>query len=207
MTKTLADLVVELQEDVPAVDGVPSEAQYERAIKDAVREFSRRCGLVKVGTLSIVANTASYALADDFLDLIELESVVDVVDGVIITATGIIPVSADWEEIYTIAAGTITFYPTPTYTSDRDYTYKAAWILDVNDAYSLTDEEAQIVMLKAKGLCFDKLANAGVGGFKYSVGNMSVDKSGMGESYTKRQYELHGEFTQACERYNGAVLR
>lgn len=206
MSKTLAELVIELQEDVPAVDGVPSEAQYERAIKDAVREFSRRCGLVKVGTLSIVANTAAYALADDFLDLIELESMVGV-DGVIITATGIIPVSEGWEETFTIAAGSITFYPTPTYTSDRDYRYKAAWILDESDAYSLTDEEAQIVMLKAKGICFDKLANAGAGGFKYSIGNMSVDKSGMGESYTKRQYELHGEFTQACERYNGAVMR
>ena len=48
MTKALADMITELQEDVPAVDGVPSDAQYERAIKDAVREFSRRCGIVNL---------------------------------------------------------------------------------------------------------------------------------------------------------------
>jgi hypothetical protein len=209
MSKALADLIVELQEDVPAVDGVPSEAQYERAIKDAVIEFSRRCGLKKSATISIVAGTADYALPDDFLAMIEMESPYDLEHQIVITPTGIIPfgsAATPFEEEITIRNKTLTIVPTPTYTVDRFLEYKAGWALDENSAYDLTDDEVQIVMLKAKGICFDKLANAGAGGFKYSVGNMSVDKSGMGESYSKRQYELHGDFVAACERYNGAFI-
>ena len=209
MTKSLADMVTELQEDVPPVDGVPSDAQYERAIKDAVREFSRRCGAVKNGTLAIVSGTAAYALPADFLDLIEIDDPFDPEHQVMVTATGIIPFSslAPFEEDYTIQNGLITFFPVPAYTMTRYYEYKAAWVLDAG-SYALTEDEAQIVMLKAKQLVFDKLANASAGsGFKYTVGNMSVDKSGMADGYTKRFYELQGEFIQACERYNGAVIR
>jgi hypothetical protein len=210
MTKTLTDLVAELQEDVPAVSSVPSDAQYERAVKDAVREFSRRCGVVKNGTLAVVSGTAAYALPADFLDLIEIDDPFDPEHQVMVTATGIIPFSslAPFEEDFSIQNGTITFFPVPTYTMTRYYEYKAAWVLDVNNAYPLTEDEARIVMLKAKQLVFDKLANASAGaGFKYTVGNMSVDKSGMADGYSKRLYELQGEFLQACDNYNGAVIR
>ena len=100
MAKTLADLISELQEDVPAVDGIPSEAQYERAVKEAVDEFSRRCGLEKNTELSIVSGTATYALPDDFLALIEIEDPFDHEGNIIMTATGIIPFSelAPFEE-------------------------------------------------------------------------------------------------------------
>jgi hypothetical protein len=209
MTKTLADLILELQEDVPAVSGVPSDAQYERAIKDAVREFSRRCGMVKNGSIAVISGTAAYALPADFLDMVEIDSPYDNEHHVVVTTTGIIPFGefSPFDEDYTIQNGTITFFPVPAYTMTRYFEYKAAWILETN-SYALTEEEAQIVMLKAKMIAFEKLANASAGaGFKYTVGNMSVDKSGVADGYSKRLYELQGEFIQACERYNGAVIR
>jgi hypothetical protein len=208
MTITLAALVATLQEDVPAVSGVPSDAQYERAIKDAVIEFSRRCGLKKTATISVIAGTADYALPDDFLAMIEMESPYDPEHQTIVTSTGIIPfgsVATPFEEELTIRNKTLTIVPTPTYTMDRFLEYKAGWALVV-DSYDLTDDEAQIVMLKAKALVFDKMANANVGGFQYSVGNMSVNKSATSDTYTKRMYELHGDFVKACDIYNGSIL-
>jgi hypothetical protein len=210
MTKALADMITELQEDVPAVSGVPSDAQYERAIKDAVREFSRRCGVIKNGTIDIISGTAAYVLPDDFLDLIEIDNPYSPEHHVIVTQSGIIPFSElnPFEEEYTIQNGTITFTPTPGYSMTRYLEYKAAWILAVDNTYPLTEDEAQIVMLKAKQLAFDKLANASAGtGFKYTVGNMSVDKSGVSDGFSKRLYELQGEFVMACDQYNGAVVR
>jgi len=209
MTATLADMISQLQEDVPAVSGVPSDAQYERAIKDAVREFSRRCGVCKNGTLDVISGTAAYALPADFLELIEIDNPYEPENQVMITTTGIIPFSSlnPFEEDYTIQNGSITFFPVPTYTMTRYIEYKSAWTL-VDGSYLLTEDEAQIVMMKAKQLCFDKLANASIGqGFSYTVGNMSVNKSGVADGYSKRLYELQGEFLQACERYNGAVIR
>jgi hypothetical protein len=207
MTITLADLILQLQEDVPPVSGVPSDAQYERAIKDAVSEFSRRCGVVKNGTLAVVAGTAAYALPADFMSIVDIDSPYEVEGDVIITATGIIPFSAlaPFEEDFTVQNGTITFFPVPTYTMTRYYEYKAAWVLETN-SYALTDDEVRIIMLKAKQLCFDKLANSSKS-FKYTVGNMTVDKSGNIDNYSKRQFELHGQFVTACDEYNGAVIR
>ena len=37
MSKSLSDLVADLQEDVPARDGVPTEEAYERMVREAVR--------------------------------------------------------------------------------------------------------------------------------------------------------------------------
>lgn len=205
MTKALADMVAELQEDVPVVDGIPSDAQYERAIKDAIAEFSRRCGLKKVGTLSIVSGTSTYSLPVDFLKLIWLESLTGADD--VIIGQKLIPVNANWEEHYTIQNQTITFTPVPGYTLVRELQYKAGWVLDENNAYPLTDDEAEIVMLKAKSICFEKLANATAGaGFRYTVGNMSVDKSGMADGYSKRQSEHESKFEVECDKYNGAAV-
>jgi hypothetical protein len=209
MTKALTELVAELQEDVPAVDGIPSEAQYERAIKEAVSEFSRRCGVMKTTSISVVSGTVDYALPNDFMSAISLDSPYDVENSVMVTPSGIIAFDGanPLEETVTYLNGTMRIYPTPTYSTTRYLDYKAAWVLDDDENYPLTDDEARIILIKAKIICFEKLANASAGaGFKYSVGNMSVDKSGMADGYSKRQYELHGEFVKACEEYNGAVI-
>lgn len=209
MTKALADMIADLQEDVPAVDGVPSDDQYQRAITEAVAEFSRLCGLEKNTLLSIVAGTASYDLPADYLKKIALDSPYDPHHQVIITATGIIafgPV-APFEEEVTIRNKTLTIYPTPQYTMQRFLSYKAAWNLDESSNYDLSDDEAEIVMLKAKATAFEKINNASAAsGFKYTVGNMAVDKSGMSEGYSKRVTEFEDKFERACAKYNGSFF-
>ena len=211
MAKILADLVTELQSEVPAVNSVPTSTQYEKAVKDAVLEFSRRCGLVKIAELSIVAGTHTYALASDFQNLITLESVSGA-NGVLISDAGLIPISADWEETYQIVNGQITFFPTPTYTMTREYRYKMAWVLtgsDPDETYAaMGDAEAQIVLIKAKALALEKRANAvsSSGAMQYSFGAVSVNKGGGVESMSTLMYKLHDEFVQECARYNGAVV-
>ncbi len=211
MGTTLAALIAELQSEVPAVNSVPTVAQYTQAIKDAVAEFSRRCGLMKIAELSIISGTAAYNLPADFLKLIMLESPSGA-DGVIISNTGIIPLSAEWEETHQIINKIITFFPTPGYSMTREYRYKSAWALtgsSGSETYAdMGDDEAQIVMIKAKGFAKEKLANAlaSGGGMKYSLGAVSVDKGSGAETLTSDMYALHGQFVDACERYNGAVL-
>lgn len=211
---TLAALVAILQSEVPAVSGVPTTAQYTQAIKDAVLDFSRRCGLAKWGELAIVSGTAAYSLPVDFLGLILLE-MLSGADGVIISNTGLIPVSADWEEEYSVINKVITFTPTPMYTLMRDYKYKSGWVLTGTtgaETYATVgDEEAQIVMIKAKQLALEKISNSVASsgsGMKYSLGAVSVDNSGSADtsSMVTAMYDLHGEFVQACERYNGAAI-
>jgi len=211
MAKILADLVTELQSEVPAVNSVPTSAQYEKAVKDAVLEFSRRCGLVKISSLSIVAGTHTYTLASDFQNLIMLESVSGA-GGVLISDAGLIPISADWEETYQIVNGQITFFPTPTYSMTREYRYKMAWVLTGSGAdrtyAAMGDPEAQIVLIKAKALALEKRANAvsSSGAMQYSFGAVSVNKGAGVENISALMYTLHDEFVQECKSYNGAVV-
>src|SRR6185436_21175762 len=154
----LSDLVERLAGDVPAEDGVPSATQYEKAVQDAVRDFSERCGLEQIATLQIVPGTATYDLPADYLKMISLESFTSA-DGVIISAQGIIPISTNWEERHTIRNGKITFYPTPTFSMAREFHYKAAWVPTVIDEdyadeeyETMGEREARIVLLKAKSI-------------------------------------------------------
>jgi hypothetical protein len=201
---TLADLVTLLHQEVPAVDGVPSMAQYQQAIKDAALDFSRRCGLMKFGELPIVSGTTTYSLPEDFMKLVMLESLVSA-DGVIITNNGIIPVSADWEEEYVIINKQITFKPTPTYSMTRDFKYKSAWVFDSNDnLLNAGDEEVRIILLKAAEICFQKQADASAGGVEgYSFGAVSVKlgSSNQDSAKSKRQ-----EYEAACKQYTGTRL-
>lgn len=211
MSKTLAELVALLQSEVPAVNSVPSSAQYTQAIKDAVQDFSRLCGVRKFSELSIVSGTATYALADDFLKLIWLEALTGV-DGVIVSSGGLIPTAAEWDEVYSIMGGSITFTPTPTYTLNREYSYKAAWTLtgaEGSEAYAtLGDAESQIVMLKAKALAKSKQRQAlsSGGGMNYSMGVFKVDKSSGVEDLKSDISSLNDEYDAACDAYNGAVF-
>lgn len=208
---TLANLLYQLQSEVPAVNSVPTTDQYKQAIKDAVAEFSRRCGLTKFSELNIVSGQASYNLPTDFLKLVMLESLVGT-DGVIISSQGIIPVSANWEETYQIVNKVITFKPTPTYTLTRDICYKAAWVLsgtEGNETYAdMGDDEAEIVMLKAKQIAKEKVSNsmASSGTQRYSFGAVSVDKGSGMDTLIKEAYSLQGQFIEACEAYNGTRL-
>lgn len=202
---TLAALVTLLQAEVPASNSVPTEAQYTQAIKDAILDFSRRCGLEKIAELDIVSGTPTYSFSADFLKLIWLEALTGH-DGVIISDGGIIPISADWEETYQIINKQITFFPTPTYTLSREYKYKSGWVATAGDYTTLGEDEAQIILLKAKAICLQKQANAESSGMKYSFGAVSVDKGSTVDTKTKDSNGMEREYLDACESYNAPVL-
>ncbi len=205
----LSELVEQLQEDVLAEDGVPSDSQYENAVKDAVRDFSDRCGVEQIGTIDIVSGTSTYDLPTDFLKLIKLTTLTG--EGVLHSASGqLIPVPSTWCEKHTIRNGQITFYPVPRYTLTRDIYYKAAWILtgdDYDEEYeTLGEREARIVLLKAKSAALTKKANAQEGSsIKYSFGAVSEDLSGSSDSSRKDAKTFEDEYLDACKIYNGQV--
>lgn len=205
----LSELVNRLVEDVPAEDGVPSTEQYDNAVRDAVRDFSERCGLEVIGTLDIVSGTATYDLPADFLRLIKLYTLAG--EGVLFGENSqIIPLSSSWSEKHTIRNNRITFYPIPRYTLAREFSYKAAWVAtDVDDYgdddYSdLGEREARIVLLKARAIALEKLANAQASNsLKYSFGAVSEDLDGGSSSSTQSAGTFESEYLDACKVYNG----
>lgn len=214
MSKLLSDLVAQLEVDVPAEGGVPSTTQYENAIKDAIQDFSERCGLEQVSTISVVSGTSTYSLPADFLKLIWLESFTNIGEGVLNTAEGLIPVSATWQEKYTIRNGQITFYPIPRYTWARELHYKAGWVGTNIDAdgseaadveyETLSDREARIVLLKAQAIALTKQVNAqSATSIKYSFGAVSEDLGSNSETSRKSANDLEREYIDACKVYNG----
>ena len=208
MSVLLSELVNELTADVPAREGVPSADQYERMIKEAVRDFGRRAGRVKRSTLDIVSGMATYDLPEDFLKMIKLYGLV-APDGIMNTPEGLVPVSDGFRERYTILDGQITFYPTPAYTLTRHFSYKAGWTLtadgDYTEAYEeLTEEEAEICLLKAKSLALELQANTAAGdGWRYQIGDEMVDKSGQQSAYKVRLETAENAYLRAVEAYNG----
>lgn len=216
MSILLSDLVTRLSEDVPAEDGVPSTTQYENAIKDAVRDFSERCGLEIIATLSIVSGTATYDLPADFLKIIKVAAFAG--QDVIQSASGLIPVPAGWCERYTIRNGQITFYPTPTYTVAKEIRYKAGWVgtdtvgegsgYEADIEYeTMGEREARIVLLKAQALALTKIANAQSStAIKYSFGAVSEDLGSSSDTSRKNSNDIEREYIQACDRYNGTSI-
>ena len=206
----LSELVDRLVEDVLAEDGVPSSDQYENAIRDAVQDFSERCGLEVIGTLNVVPGTATYDLPADFLKLIRLTQLGG--EGVLFAENSqIIPLSGGWCEKHTIRNGKITFYPIPRYSLAREFSYKSAWIATVaDDDYAdedyteLGEREARIVLLKARSIAMNKLANAQAStSIKYSFGAVSEDLGGVSDSSKKDAESFEDEYVEACKTYNG----
>jgi hypothetical protein len=205
MTITLEELTARLEEDVPARNSVPTATQYERCVRDAIEDFSERAGRTKVASLNIVAGTAQYELPDDFLRLIALESMAGA-DGVILSASGIIPMSESFNETWNIVNGSITFYPTPAYTVSRDYQYKAGWV-EGEGGYELSEREARIVLLHAAASAMTRIANALSGdAWRYSIGDESVDKTNQAASLRAQAQKLAEDYLIAVNSYVGAQV-
>ena len=204
MSVAFDDLVAQLQADVPARGGVPSTAQYERAVKEAVADFSRRRPMTLITTLAIVGGTASYALPDDFLFVIKLDDFT-ALDGIIHTATGIVPLASDWNERYTVNGRTMTFTPTPNYTLARRLCYAAGHVLDESDVYPyLTDEDAGILLLKAQAIALRKQALAAVTAatgeiVEYAIGDERVKKSSPSERLSAAASSLEAQYLAAVQ--------
>lgn len=214
MSIALSELIERLQEDVPADSGVPSADQYERAIKDAVRDFSRRAGQEKIWDLDVVANTATYDLPADFLSVIALQNFWST-DGVLNTPQGLIPIPSGFTERITTRNGQLTILPTPSYTLTRQLRYKAGWALTegADEDYSTDDfyedmgeEEAGIILLKARSLAQRKKDNASSGGgYRYQVGGVSVDTT-QSSSAAQTPESLESDYLERVKVYVGNVF-
>lgn len=195
---SLTDLTTQLTTDVPSLNGTPSQAQYTQAVKDAVADLGRRLPLVKVATLSIISGTASYALPTGFVRLIRLASLSDM-SGVLITSSGLVPLSTSLRERHTIAAGQITFHPTPAYTLERELVYAASYVLSGDSYAELDDDRAQIAMRKARALALSlQAAKAAADAWLHELGPERVDK-------TRQAGELRSSAQAWQDQYEAAV--
>lgn len=207
MSVALADLVTRLAEAVPAYNGIPSAAQTELAVKDAVADLSGRRSLRKRAGISVTGGIATYDLPADFVSLIRLESLLAEGQGVLNTPQGLIPVPDTFREKVAIAGGHITFYPTPTYTATRVLWYRSGHTVDESDSYpDLTDSDARLALLKAQAICLGMQANkAAQAAWQYAIGDERVSKEKLAEALAKRAEALEQEYLQAVTASVGPV--
>jgi hypothetical protein len=205
---TLATIVARLKADVPARSSVPTDSQYEQAVKDAVADYSRRRPMQKVTELAITNGTADYTLPNDFLFVIKLEDMWSP-DGVLVTNAGLVPVSSTYEEYYTLAGLTMTFHPTPTYTTSRTLRYAAAHVLNNSDAYvNMTDDDVRILIHKAKALVLSLQArSAAISGemAEYQIGDERVKRVPASESLKTAAAFEGDDYEKALEKAIGPV--
>jgi hypothetical protein len=162
----------------------------------------------RFATLSIVGNTAAYSLADDFLYLVRLDVPIQTA-GVLHTANGLVPLSTDYDERYSITGRTITFTPTPQYTLTRNYWYAAGHELDNSSAYPyLLDEDVQILILKAQALALRiqalSLVTSGTGEIvEYAIGDERVKKGSPSSMLSTQADALEQQYLQAVSQAVG----
>jgi hypothetical protein len=194
------DLVDRLGVAVPARAGVPTEAQYEQAVRDAVADFSRRCPVQQQGTLQIRTGVARYTLPADFLRLIKIQTF-DGSGGIAITDQGIVPLGTGAQkERYTIAGQTITFTPTPGYTASRQVWYAGAHILESGSYPYLTDDEATILLLKAQADVLQLQAQAALSAgevTEYQIGDERIKKTSVGQGFTAQSEAMEQRYLSA----------
>ncbi len=199
----LSVLVSRLQEDVPARNSIPSADQAERAVIDAVADFSRKAGRMKIGTLSIVSGQASYTLPADFVSMIRIYSMF-AENGIINSGQGLIPTNARWNERHVIADGVITFYPTPTYSISRGFEYKAGWVLETASYDEMGDTEAGIVLLLAAAKVLHLQANKTVSeAWTYQIGDERVSKERLSEQIRLQSDAMQAKYLDALQTYKG----
>lgn len=209
MSVALATLTARLQALTPARNGAP--ADYSQLAQDAVAQLAQDVPAVRTATLAIVAGAATYSLPDDFLFLIELPGLAEMVmtGDTLVTAAGLVPVmgygSDTADGIYEIGGGQITFAPTPTYTLNRPIRYAAGHVLDMTDSYPRMNENAaRIALLYGQYLALMAQAAATAGdGWKYSIGDESVDKSGQAKGLRETAEGFLKQYQQAISGLRG----
>lgn len=206
MSVALNDLVARLQAAIPTRDNIPTVAQYQIFVKDAVRDVNRDAPLERVTTLNVVYGTASYALPIDFLKVVRFAGVVNP-SGVIVTDV-LIPVNAQtWQERYTVAGRTLTLYPTPTYSLARELWYASGHVLDTNNNYpDMTEDVEQLVMMRAKEYALTAKADYFAdNSWEYEIGDESVDKTEQVKAWRAQAKEWGAKYASAIAKVNGAV--
>jgi hypothetical protein len=223
MTITLASLIARLTADVPAVDGVPSASQYSQAVTDAVADLSRRASVPRVALLTIVAGTASYTLPSDFQRLIRLAQIGvlfpyqppaltwgnEPSGGTLVTPQGLVPFSGSYREQITVSGSTLTIYPTPQVSADRQLVYAAGDALnDAGTEYAtLTEDRAAIALLLAKATCLERqsVASGSSSTGKISGLGYTIDTSAGASGQRTEAQGLRGQYLSSVDSLNAAI--
>ena len=197
-----ADMLVHrLYNTIAPRDSVPED--YEQLVSDAVNRLSQDAPLLKRGSLAVVNGTASYTLPTDFQSMIELAGP-QAQGGVIIGNSGIIPVSADWEEVYDIAGNQLTLTPTPAYSMSRAYRYSAAYVQADGRYTTLTENLARLALLYAQAQALTMQAAAVAGNaWKYTIGDESVDKTGQSKGMQAQAETLMNQYKDEVRKLQG----
>lgn len=210
MGLALADLISQLQGDVPQRGNVPSTTQYQQCVTRAVADYSRRRPILRRTELDIVQSTAEYDLPDDFWKLVAVQSW-DPAGGVMVTGSGLVPVPTGFEERYEVLGRTLVIHPTPTYTlDDRDVTYLAVHVLsgeeDAEEYAYLTDEDADILLKKAAVLALKLVANSmAVRASDYSVRDVRENASDPLKEIRQQIKDLDAEYEAALRNADKTV--
>lgn len=202
---SLNELISRLSSDVPEMDSIPSPEQYQRCVLAAVADYGRRAGRLKIATLSIIANTATYDLPSDFVKAIRMDSLLYPGEGIQLTGAGIVPLASGYKERYTVANGQITFYPTPTYTTERALHYQAGWTLDSNGAYDeLEEEHAEALLLLATSQALEMQANYFARqAWQYTIGDERVSKERLASELRAQAQENQRRYTERLTSQSG----
>lgn len=177
-----ADLVERLKSAVPAKSDVPGEADYWQMVEDGVAQVGLDAPVMRSATISVVAGTATYALPSDCGSVIEF-SALPTMGGVMIS-TMLIPVPTGFSESWSVEGTSLVIDPVPAYTASRRLRYSAVHVADSNGDYPLLSENmARAALLYGQYLALSMQAEAGdrAGGFKYQIGDESVDKTQAGK--------------------------
>lgn len=181
MPTTFVQLRTRLEAMAPARDGTP--ASYDALVLAAMEQLSQDAPMVRRVDLQVVAGTATYALPDDFMTVLAMDSTA-VARGVLVTDV-LTVVGSGYTERWYEEGTVLRVAPTPTYSALRTLHYAARHVLDESGAYPyLSVNGARIALMYAAHLVLTAQAGAAGGGWKYQIGDEMVDKSRVGEGLT-----------------------
>jgi hypothetical protein len=209
MTILFSTLTSRLQNAVAARNSVPSTSQYEQAVRDAVNDFNSVATRLKLVMLSIQAGTAVYALPTDFVKFVSLEWV-NLLEpsGVMVTGSGLVPISATFNEFNQIEGSNIRLTPTPTYTMARELWYGAGHVESGSPAQyaEMSEREARIILLLAQSIALGYQVNVASGEItSEQLGDVRVTRERIAQDLTTRAANLEKQYQSAVAKYVGAL--
>jgi hypothetical protein len=198
MSIALSDLVARLKTNVAVSNGVPTDPQYEQAVRDAVNDFNEAATRLKSTTLAVTSGVDTYALPADFVKFVALKSLTLSRPDLLVTPGGLVPLREPLSETITIEGTVLRITPTPAYTLTRELRYGAGHIASgAPAAYAeMTEREARIVLLLASSYATSCQAAVKVGGVteyaigdvRAKVGNAATDLQAQADAWLK-QYQ------------------
>lgn len=202
MTSSLLDLTSRLQRSVPIKNGVP--ADYGQLVMDAVNQLGMDVPVITSWQFTTVAGQASYDLPNDFTKLIELAPPTSA-NGVLISNSGLIPITDQWVQNFYIEGMVLRFDPAPQGQITQVLRYAATYLLEETGVFNrLSENAARIALLYAQYLALMEQANLAAGNsWSYRLGDESVDKRGQGTAVLTQASEMLKNYQAAIKPLQG----